>query len=464
MWSNIVFFNGSWTKNCEKGVAPSGRLMLQEALKFIPANAPGHVRQSLLNTFGSQGRSSRKWLASFRRKWGARIGKMKIRFGMDMSEVREKATTYFRWANYVRSCVPVGERTLMINMGETALAYSWAGQKGTIVCRDRLPNGRSLRTEQASRNDMRGNVTHMAFICDDSSIQPLLPQILLGNHSKFTIRLLNSVAESSWNSHSTMRKALGILRRALQPIASTHSIILILDMARVLIHHTIYQHAKQCGTRLLYVPARLTWLLQPCDTHLFARLKNELRRRWHEERCQSESGIISSAGWPHIIAQAIRVVIQGNKWRNSFSETGAIDDQAGLSKHILGHMGLLEPFAAPSTPPPLEDVRRIFPKGLKFNVENYLLWPTTQAEETASLLNVAGASRHTAPALADSTDSPIAARTGAQARRQAGSNVVATSSSSSSSRGVATTAVVVSVRPPNRRSLRLAQRQLSNAM
>ncbi|CAE8597764.1 unnamed protein product, partial [Polarella glacialis] len=167
-----------------------------EAMKFIPASAPGHVRQSLMNTFGSQGRSSRKWLASFRRRWGARIGKMKIRFGMDMSEVREKlaaATTYFRWANYVRSCVPIGKRTLMINMDETALAYSWAGQKkGTIVCRDRLPNGRSLRTEQASRSDMRGNVTHMAFICDESSIQPLLPQILLGNRFKFTIRLLNS--------------------------------------------------------------------------------------------------------------------------------------------------------------------------------------------------------------------------------------------------------------------------------
>ncbi|CAE8613200.1 unnamed protein product [Polarella glacialis] len=272
-------------QNCEKGIAPSGRLMLQEAMKFIPASAPGHVRQSLMNTFGSQGRSSRKWLANFRHRWGARIGKMKIRFGMDMSEVREKATTYFRSANYVRSCVPVGKRTLMINMDETALAYSGAGQKGTIVCRDRLPNGRSLRTEQASRNDMRGNVTHMAFICDDSS-----------------------------HTSAARRRAADI------------------------------------------------------------------------------------------------------------------------------------------------------PQGLKFNVENYVLWPTTQAEEAASLLNVAGASPHTAPALADSTDSPIAARTRAQARRQAGSIVAATSSSSSSSRGVATTAVVVPVRPPNRRSLRMAQRQLSNAL
>ncbi|CAE8614454.1 unnamed protein product [Polarella glacialis] len=273
-------------QNCEKGVAPSGRLMLQEGMKVIPATAPGHVRQRP---------NEHVWLP----------GKVfKEMVGQLSTQVGGSATTYFCWANYVRSCVPVGKRTLMINMDETALAYSWAG----------LPNGRSLRTEQASRNDMRRNVTHLAFICDDSSIQPLLPQILLGNHSKFTIRLLNSVAgqlppnlhlwrqDSSWNSHSTMRKALGILRRALQPIASTHSIILILDMARVHMHHTIYQHAKQCGTRLLYVPARLTWLLQPCDTHLFARFKNELRRRWHEERCQSESGIISSAGWLHIIA------------------------------------------------------------------------------------------------------------------------------------------------------------------
>lgn len=78
-------------RNCRKGVAPSSQQMLQHASTCIPSGAPASVQEALRFHFAAGGRATRKWLASFRQRWGARLGKMKIRDNMDADEVREKA-------------------------------------------------------------------------------------------------------------------------------------------------------------------------------------------------------------------------------------------------------------------------------------------------------------------------------------------------------------------------------------
>lgn len=300
--------------------------------------------------------------------------------------------TYFQWMNFVTSQAPLGKRQLLINMGETALAYSWPGQKGNISCQSRIPEGLSLRPESVSRNEIRGHVTHLAFICDDTAIQPTLPQILLGNKARFTLRLLQSLQgavpanlhlwrqESSWNNHATMRKALTALRQALLPYMATRYIVLLLDMARARIHPTIYRHAHQCNIRLVYIPAKLTWLLQPCDTHAFAKFKAALRRLWLDARLESQDGEINARQWVMIIAKAIRAVFQGTRWASAFAETGASDAQLRLSAYVLRHTGLPQAVSAPATPPTVQDVARIFPKRLALNVRNYVHWPPAKAK------------------------------------------------------------------------------------
>jgi hypothetical protein len=57
-------------QNCKKGVAPCGDLLVGEALSAIPARAPVSVRDKLRRELCGQARSVRKWLASFRKRWG----------------------------------------------------------------------------------------------------------------------------------------------------------------------------------------------------------------------------------------------------------------------------------------------------------------------------------------------------------------------------------------------------------
>ena len=98
------------SQNCQKGVAPSSRHLLAQALVCIPSDAPISVKEALRRQFAVVDRASRKWLAKFRCRWGARVGKMKIRFDMDTTEIREKAgslnTLYVSVPNRLHLCFP----------------------------------------------------------------------------------------------------------------------------------------------------------------------------------------------------------------------------------------------------------------------------------------------------------------------------------------------------------------------
>lgn len=130
-----------------------------------------------------------------------------------------QALSYFKWINFELSRAPAGRRPLIINMDETSLAYHIAGLKGTVV---KGARGR----DQASLSELRGHVSYLAAITDDAEIQPLLPQVLIGNAHKFTLQTLRAVApklpqqvhlwreKTAWNTYVCMRRYIALLSKA----------------------------------------------------------------------------------------------------------------------------------------------------------------------------------------------------------------------------------------------------------
>jgi hypothetical protein len=78
-------------QNCVKGVAPGRSQLAQEALRTIPAEAPPTVCEKLRFELNGRARSVRKWLASFRKRWGARIGKLAVHEQIPSDQVAAKA-------------------------------------------------------------------------------------------------------------------------------------------------------------------------------------------------------------------------------------------------------------------------------------------------------------------------------------------------------------------------------------
>ena len=65
-------------QNVEQGVAPSRRQLVEHALSSVPHTVPEEVRRLVSAVLTGSPRSQRRWLAKFRQRWGARLGKLKL--------------------------------------------------------------------------------------------------------------------------------------------------------------------------------------------------------------------------------------------------------------------------------------------------------------------------------------------------------------------------------------------------
>ena len=72
-------------------------------------------------------------------------------------------------------------------------------------------------------------------------------------------------------SHSLMKKVLALLAERLAALMETRQIFFVMDVSRPHIHYSIVNEACRFGFWVIFIPAKLTWLLQPLDVYAFAR-------------------------------------------------------------------------------------------------------------------------------------------------------------------------------------------------
>ena len=92
-----------WQQNCVKGVAPSRNQLMEEGAKLLPATVPEPAKTSLQTVFQSAARTQRKWLASFRFRWDARIGALRIQEHVPRHVMQSKAHEWrsFKFTRFI---------------------------------------------------------------------------------------------------------------------------------------------------------------------------------------------------------------------------------------------------------------------------------------------------------------------------------------------------------------------------
>ena len=280
--------------------------------------------------------------------------------------------------------------------------------------RQRLPPGWKHKKEQLSTNDLRGHVTYAAFLCSDAAVQAVLPQIVIGNEKKFTKAMHNSILKvgagpvsfwryiSAWNSHAKMRRILGLLSTSLQPWKDTHQPILLLDCANCHIHATVWSLAKTYGIRLVFIPARLTFLLQPADTHLFFKFKASLKRKWLDAAVASDTGVVSDEAWLRVVIGSVKELLSDSTWSHAFESNGIKQHQAGVSNRVLSKLSWDHVPPLPAGAPTLQQLRVLFPKRMKLKSASILNYTPTKKKHSA-----APASGSTGPGV---VEGPISSR------------------------------------------------------
>ena len=142
------------------------------------------------------------------------------RFGPQFDQT--KAMTMYPWLNF--ALAPPHRPPLCLNMDETALIRHPTGLRGYGA---KVSGPNCIAADKSSLADRRCYMTYLACVADDPSIQPKLPQVLLGNEHQLTLETMRSIADdlprsimvwrqkTSWNSKATMRRWLTILATAL---------------------------------------------------------------------------------------------------------------------------------------------------------------------------------------------------------------------------------------------------------
>ena len=115
-----------------------------------------------------------------------------------------------------------GTATLRINLGETSIPLNYDYQKGVVATSSNkdvvLVNRQFMK---------RGSLTHVVMICDGIAIQPLLPQMIIGNRHVLRVQDLRALenevpsnvlvvrAKSSWIRVESLIIPLERLRKVL---------------------------------------------------------------------------------------------------------------------------------------------------------------------------------------------------------------------------------------------------------
>lgn len=298
--------------------------------------------------------------------------------------LRLQAFAAWRWWNHAESRVPAGKTPLRINLDETSVALFQGGSRGTIFFRKKKQRPEEEPVERASLGKRRRCLTHVGLICDRRELQPLLPQVLIGNFSTFLVRDWEALTadlpgnvylvrqKSAWNNVAVCLSIIRLLSSVLRPYLDVFQPVLLMDACPLHLHHSIARACAVNGIWLVVVPARLTWLLQPLDTHAFHRYKIYLRSAYQMSRANSPNGELSVGEFLRCIYETIRFVLQGQQWAHAFDEDGFGQQQAKVSAYARRQMELGAAPSVDSSLPTSADLQLCYPRRARVPVAELL--------------------------------------------------------------------------------------------
>ena len=288
------------------------------------------------------------------------------------------------WAQWLRADVLRGGNVVYINLDETSVERLSPHRRGHVLSIPRAGVSASLVHERISRAESHGHLTLVALICSDPTLQPLLPQIFLTKDAKLTVaervafRALPAPLHwfrgtDGWVTAANFPGLLTFIRRQVLLARPGCQIVLLMDCASQHMANNVLAHCRRLRLLIMFVPARLTWLLQPLDSHVFATFKRRLHAFQLEARAAHESGALQPAEWVALLANAVFEVLVSRVWTQAFNANGVTGLPHAMRPRVLELLGSAchLPLRAPSANELFELIGRIRP-ALPVHV---LFWP-----------------------------------------------------------------------------------------
>ena len=323
-----------------------------------------------------------------------------------------KACVMWQWSQHLhRQCVLQGKEPLLINLDETSVPVVFTGGKGNIVAVRGKNAWRTMPRQRLGRAHVRMFFTHVGIICNKPEIQPLLPQVIfvaahtitLAEWRDLTANLPNNVyvkrMPKGWNNTTQHRIIIRILGLILQPLLTTMQPILSFDAAPLHLAQEVLREMTSAHIWYIVVPARLTWMLQPLDSHAFVLYKNWLRRGFTDEAGNGDTRSFMRRMLDLVIG-AIRYILQGRKWQKAFEQNGFAPNLDSISDFVRHQCGPVPLPPLPLACPTADQVRICWPRNRPFYDELVMSAIPGYAPPVPALMDAEPSVDHTVPLLA----------------------------------------------------------------
>ena len=324
--------------------------------------------------------ATRSLISKWRQRFHGRIGKLQVREHVPIPDIRAKAIALWQWWNHcVARAAGNGKRILTVNMDETSICLFQGAVRGNIFIR----KGRRA-FQDVPRSTRRTCMTHAAFVCDDHDLQQLLPQVVLVNERTVGAREFASLAResppgvrlvrgrSAWVDAGICARMVRWLAAALAPHTVDIQVVLVFDAARQHITDQVLTACAAANIWPIVVPPRLTWLLQPLDTHVFALYKAHLQKAYQRARIAAADRRVSIAEFLPCVYAAVQQTLDGHDWAHAFEGNGLSRSQLGVSTRILTEAQLEQPLAIGSELPTPEQLSVCLPRRARIQPRRFL--------------------------------------------------------------------------------------------
>ena len=243
---------------------------------------------------------------------------------------------FFAWLWWLQTVAFRGREIVLVNMDETAVAHSYKIRKGNVVDLSGVPAA-GLLFQRTGMADTHAHCTLVAFCTPDESLQPFLPQIVLSGSKKhkntraevqkyaaFVRPLVAWLDIGGWMNEGILIRVIAALKAAVFAQRPNAVVVLVMDVCKPHISNRVLAFAARWHVFICLIPASLTWLLQPLDTHVFLALKTRLREIQESSRAETPEGVLPKLQHIEILGQAVQQVLVQGQFRSAFVANGFI--------------------------------------------------------------------------------------------------------------------------------------------
>lgn len=168
--------------------------------------------------------------------------------------------------------------------------------------------------------------------------------------------------KSAWNNASLCAKIIKRLVSGLAHVRDRFQPVLLLDAHRIHWARAVLEACTRGGIFVVLIPPLLTWLLQPLDTHAFARYKHWLRIEFQRARSEKRDHDLTIEEFLPCVHRVVKRVLEGISWASAFDDDGFGANQQKVSNEMRRQIFSKMEIATPCPCPTPAELSLCFPR------------------------------------------------------------------------------------------------------